>query len=120
MIFTIYFVFFFMILRFSVTLFNFISDPKLRRVNKHYDRLVSVLIPVRNEEENILKLLKSIHCQDYQDYEVIILDDGSTDNTYKICKRFAAHHPKFSVIKGNELPKGWLGKNYACHQLALK
>ncbi|MEO6978159.1 MAG: glycosyltransferase family A protein, partial [Mucilaginibacter sp.] len=43
-----------------------------------------------------------------------------TDNTYKICARFAAAHPNFSIIKGDELPGDWLGKNYACHQLAIK
>jgi glycosyltransferase involved in cell wall biosynthesis len=110
--------FVFIILRFAVTLFNFISDPKLRRVNRHYEDTVSILIPVRNEEENILSLLQSIQNQDYRNYEVLILDDESTDNTYKICADFAAKYPSFRVIKGDKLPHGWLGKNHACHQLA--
>jgi glycosyltransferase involved in cell wall biosynthesis len=110
--------FVFIILRFAVTLFNFISDPKLRRVNRPYNDLVSILIPVRNEEADILNLLQSIHQQDYQNYEVLILDDDSTDATYTICAEFAAAHPRFRVIKGETLPRGWLGKNYACHQLA--
>ncbi|HEY4194427.1 MAG TPA: glycosyltransferase family 2 protein, partial [Mucilaginibacter sp.] len=70
------------------------------------------------EESNILALLNSIYHQDYQDYEVIILDDDSSDNTYEICTKFAAVHPAFRVIKGKELAGQWLGKNYACHQLA--
>ena len=111
---------FFIVLRFAVTLFNFISDPKLRRVGKHYQSLVSILIPVRNEEGNILQLLESITRQDYQDYEVIILDDDSTDNTYQVCRGYADKHPLFRVIKGEPLPKGWLGKNFACHQLASR
>lgn len=110
--------FFFIILRFAVTLFNFISDPKLRRVSKSYTDLVSILIPVRNEEGNILTLLQSIHQQDYPHYEVLILDDGSTDRTYEICSAFAAGHSLFRVIKGDKLPTSWLGKNYACYQLA--
>jgi glycosyltransferase involved in cell wall biosynthesis len=114
----IYATFFFIILRFAVTLFNFISDPKLRRVNKMYTNFVSILIPARNEESNILALLTSIHQQDYPDYEVIILDDDSSDRTYDICAEFAAKHPAFRVIKGKELTGHWLGKNYACHQLA--
>lgn len=109
---------FFIVLRFSVTLFNFISDPKLRRVGKQYSDMVSILIPVRNEADNILTLLKSIHQQDYQNYEVIILDDGSTDDTFAVCSVFNKTHPKFNVIKGGGLPAGWIGKNYACHQLA--
>jgi glycosyltransferase involved in cell wall biosynthesis len=111
-------IFFFLILRFVVTLFNFISNPKLRRVAKRYHDKVSILIPVRNEEENILFLLESIAVQDYADYEVIILDDDSTDKTFEICSKFAAQNPKFSIIKGEPLPADWLGKNYACHQLA--
>jgi glycosyltransferase involved in cell wall biosynthesis len=111
-------IFFFLILRFVVTLFNFISNPKLRRVAKRYHDKVSVLIPVRNEEENILFLLESIAVQDYADYEVIILDDDSTDKTFEICEKFAIQNPKFTVIKGEALPGDWLGKNYACHQLA--
>ena len=110
--------FFFIILRFGVTIFNFISDPKLRRVNKLYQNKVSILIPARNEEDNILNLLVSIEKQNYQNYEVIILDDESADDTYAVCAGFAAAHSRFRVIKGKPLPKGWLGKNYACHQLA--
>lgn len=118
MLVAIYITFVFLILRFSVTIFNFISDPKLRRVNKNYTSLVSILIPARNEEDNILALLTSILHQDYRDYEVIVLDDDSSDNTYDICVRFAADHPAFRVVKGKELTGQWLGKNYACHQLA--
>jgi glycosyltransferase involved in cell wall biosynthesis len=111
-------VFFFLVLRFAVTVFNFISDPKLRKINRMQQELVSILIPARNEEANIISLLQSIHEQDYPHYEVIILDDDSTDNTYALCESFAAGHPKFRVIRGKSLEKGWLGKNYACHQLA--
>ena len=114
----IYVTFIFIILRFVVTLFNFVSDPKLRRVNKNYTDLVSILIPARNEEENILDLLLSIQKQDYLHYEVIVLDDNSSDNTYTLCAEFAARHHAFKVVRGKELADGWLGKNYACHQLA--
>jgi glycosyltransferase involved in cell wall biosynthesis len=114
----IFITFIFIVLRFTVTLFNFISNPKLPHVKRYYDQLVSILIPVRNEQDNILTLLQSIHKQDYSNYEVIILDDGSDDNTYKICEAFAKKHPRFKVIKGEPLPYDWLGKNYACHQLA--
>lgn len=118
MIIAICFVLFFLILRFVVTLFNFVSDPKLRRVSKHYSDLVSILIPVRNEEANIIDLLLSIQQQDYHNYEVLILDDSSTDNTYRLCSDFSKNDTRFKVIKGKPLQAGWLGKNYACHQLA--
>ncbi|MFI5161457.1 MAG: glycosyltransferase [Sphingobacteriales bacterium] len=118
MILIIYITFIFLVLRFVVTLFNFVSDPKLRRVSRSYTDLVSILIPARNEEGNILTLLNSIIEQDYQNYEVIILDDDSSDNTYAICSDFAARHHAFRVVKGKALNSQWLGKNYACHQLA--
>jgi glycosyltransferase involved in cell wall biosynthesis len=76
------------------------------------------LIPARNEEENIIPLLESIQLQDYKDFEVIVYDDESTDETYAVCAAFSAVNPHFRVIKGSKLPEGWLGKNYACDQLA--
>ena len=118
MIVAIFITFIFLVLRFTVTLFNFISNPKLPHVKRLSIQLVSILIPVRNEEDNILALLQSIYNQDYTEYEVIILDDSSDDDTYNICKNFASRHYQFRVIKGKELPHDWLGKNYACHQLA--
>jgi glycosyltransferase involved in cell wall biosynthesis len=111
-------IFFFIILRFVVTLFNFISDPKLRKIARRYDDLVSILIPARNEEANIISLLQSINAQDYKNYEVVVLDDDSDDQTYQLCAAYAASHAKFKVIKGDALPADWLGKNYACHQLS--
>lgn len=111
-------IFFFLILRFCVTLFNFISNPKITKVSHRYHDLVSVLIPARDEEKNILTLLQSLKNQDYKDIEVIVLDDHSSDETYNITADFASENPAFKVIKGKELPTGWLGKNFACHQLA--
>jgi len=81
---------------------------------------VSILIPARNEEANIANLLNSILGQDYKDFEVIVYDDQSSDNTYAICSQFASEHANISVIKGGEIPNGWLGKNHACHQLSKK
>ena len=114
----IYFIFLFLIVRFTVTLFNFISNPKLTSSPREYDDLVSVLIPARNEEQNILGLLQSLRDQDYRNYEVVVLDDHSSDTTYAICASFASSHARFRVVPSKELPKGWLGKNFACYQLA--
>lgn len=83
-----------------------------------YNDFVSILIPVRNEEKDILNLLKSIRKQNYQHYEVIVLDDNSTDSTLQICRNFCETESRFQVLSGKALPKDWLGKNYACFQLA--
>lgn len=114
----LYPVFFFLILRFTVTLFNFISNPKLTYSVRQYKKLVSILIPARNEAENILLLLQSISKQNYEYFEVIVLDDHSDDETFNLCKQFSEADNRFQVIKGEELPVGWLGKNFACYQLA--
>jgi glycosyltransferase involved in cell wall biosynthesis len=113
----IFITFIFLVLRFTVTLFNFMSNPKLPHIKMPGNQLVSILIPARNEEDNILTLLQSIVAQDYENYEVIILDDNSEDNTLQICADFATKHHRFRIIKGETLPYDWLGKNYACHQL---
>ncbi len=112
-----YIIFFFLIIRFAVTLFNFISNPKLPSSSRKYTDLVSILIPARNEEGRIESLLQSISDQSYQNLEVLILDDQSTDATFNICTAYAQQDDRFKVFKGNKLPEGWLGKNYACHQL---
>src|SRR6476661_4152871 len=118
MIILFYIIFFFLILRFTVTLFNFISNPKLSASPKQYHHLVSVLIPARNEAKTISKLLTSLQKQDYQHLEIIVLDDNSDDETYIICQEFANKDTRFRAIKGLELPSTWLGKNFACYQLA--
>ncbi|MET4083507.1 glycosyltransferase involved in cell wall biosynthesis [Pedobacter sp. UYP30] len=114
----LYAVLIFLVIRFSVTLFNFLSNPRLPKLFKHFSTKVSILIPARNEQENIIKLLLSIKNQDYEHYEVLILDDHSEDNTCAVVSKFCAENPKFRIIRGKELPIGWLGKNFACHQLA--
>jgi chlorobactene glucosyltransferase len=95
--------------------------------NKHSDKdiqnklpFVSVLVPARNEERNILNLLNSISNQNYPNYELIILDDNSTDNTANIVSEFIANNSYINIqlIIGRELPSGWIGKNWACFQLS--
>jgi chlorobactene glucosyltransferase len=114
----VYVVFFFLVIRFSVTLFNFISRPFLFKSTQPHQELVSVLIPARNEERNMAKLLTSLAEEDYPNLEILVLDDGSTDATAAICASFAAKDNRIIVHTGQPLAEGWLGKNYACHQLA--
>jgi glycosyltransferase involved in cell wall biosynthesis len=121
MVIVISFTLIFIVLRFTVTLFNFISNPKLQHVNRQYADMVSILIPARNEENTILFMLQTLSLIDsYDNFEVIVYDDESTDCTYEICQKFASVHSQFSVIKGGTLPEGWLGKNHACYQLSRK
>lgn len=79
---------------------------------------VSVLVPARNEARNIRRCLESLLAQDYPLMEVLVLDDGSTDETPEIVAEMARQDPRLRLIPGQPLPSGWMGKNFACHQLA--
>lgn len=106
------------LINFVITVFNFFSRPYLRSNLTTSLPLVSILIPARNESEMILTLLSSLVTQDYQNIEVFILDDNSSDDTASIIENFCLSHSNYKLIKGQPLPKGWLGKSFACYQLA--
>jgi chlorobactene glucosyltransferase len=77
---------------------------------------VSILIPARNEARVIGETLRCLLRQDYPHFEVLLLDDHSTDGTGTIARDLA--DPRLKVIAGAPLPSGWMGKNWACHQLS--
>lgn len=81
-------------------------------------RPVSVLVPARNEARNIHRCLRSLLAQDYPLLEVLVLDDGSTDATADIVAEMAREDLRLRLVHGQTLPQGWMGKNFACHQLA--
>ncbi|MDD5399262.1 MAG: glycosyltransferase, partial [Dehalococcoidia bacterium] len=78
----------------------------------------SVLVPARNEEANIGGCAGGLLDQDYPDFQVIVLDDNSTDRTWQILQDLAAEDTRLALIKGKPLPDDWLGKHWACSQLA--
>lgn len=102
-----------------IVLWNLLVFRKRKYEEIQDDKLpfVSVLIPARNEERSIRKCVESILAQDYPRFEVIVLNDNSEDATHDILKELEGKHERLRVINGKELPEGWTGKNYACHQL---
>lgn len=94
--------------------------PVLKPASISPDELISlsILIPARNEEKRIEACLQSIVDQRLYPKELIILDDHSTDQTRAIVERFAETYPWIRVQSGQPLKRGWLGKSYACSQLA--
>lgn len=74
---------------------------------------VSVIIPARNEARDIRQALTSVLALDYPDFEVIVLNDRSEDETGNILDDLAQTYPQLKVVHIQELPDGWLGKNHA-------
>jgi len=80
--------------------------------------LISVLVPARDEEANIGACMDSLLKQDYPNFEVLVLDDNSSDNTAAIVQRYAAADNHIRPLSGETLPPDWTGKSFACYQLA--
>ncbi len=97
---------------------NLVWRQWLHRKNPLTASRVSILIPARNEEENIGRLLESIKAQVYPEWEAIVYDDLSEDQSAEIASRFASEDKRIRLVRGRGLPGGWRGKNHACHQLA--
>lgn len=110
----------FLFLRTLVSMVNAFSYLHLPNQKPDSFPKVSVLIPARNEEATIGKLLESLEKQDYPDFEVIVCNDHSSDNTEEILNWFSGENQQFHWFLGEKLRDNWLGKNFACHQLAQK
>ncbi len=84
---------------------------------------VSIIVPARNEEEDIEQGLRGLLALDYDNYEVIAVNDRSTDRTGEIMDRVAASpaaHGCLRIVHVNELPSGWLGKTHAMWSAGLQ
>ena len=122
---------------FSSALKSILHSPKLRgfqlernredvgkkSLQSHDEKMeklpvVSVIIPARNEQDNIQKCLESLVLQDYPNYEIIAINDSSTDATSKILHKVASIYPEreIKVIDLGPKPSGWVGKSWACFQ----
>lgn len=115
----IYSVLVILLIIFSVTLFNFFTAPMLEKgTESSQDQNISILIPARNEANNIKRCLESMCQQTHENLEIIVLDDHSTDATSDLIQSFRKRDSRVQLINGKNLPDGWTGKNWACHQLA--
>ena len=75
---------------------------------------VSIIVPARNEEKSISKCIRSLLSQDYDNYEVIAIDDSSTDETLSIISKLSENDNRLMVVKSPPRPDDWVGKNWAC------
>ena len=104
--------------------------PKLADISRpEWDRMpscpsrVTIIVPALNEEDDIGRALNDLLALDYGNYEVIAVDDRSTDRTGEIMDRVAAQsnaQGRLKVIHVDTLPQGWLGKPHAMWRAALQ
>jgi glycosyltransferase involved in cell wall biosynthesis len=77
---------------------------------------LSVVIPARNEKQRLEEALRTVLGQEYPGIlEVVLVDDRSGDGTGETMERLAAGNDSVVVVRVEELPEGWLGKNHAIH-----
>ena len=97
--------------------------PKLLFL-KSYENIVfpkvSVILPARNEEKYIEKCLDSLLKQDYSNYEIVAINDSSSDRTGEIIQKYSTKNSKIIFINAEAKPEGWTGKNWACYQGYIK
>lgn len=96
-----------------MTMINFFS---LRNPQNVVDQNTGVLVPLRNEAENIQDLIVTLSQQE-GDFHFYLLDDNSEDLTYELLNQYTAGDLRFTVIKGAPLKQGWIGKTWALQQL---
>lgn len=85
--------------------------PGVEAADARPDIKLSVVIPARNEAENLRRLLPSLQGQDWAPHEIVLVDDQSEDETAKVASELGAR-----VLAGEPVPDGWKGKPWACAQ----
>jgi len=77
---------------------------------------VSIILPARNEEKRIKKCVESLLDQDYSNFELILVNDGSTDKTLDIIKQISMNDDRVKVIDLKSKPADWVGTNWPIFQ----
>ena len=104
--------------RLMVAMVNLLSRQTLPHGTPGNTHPVSILIPARNEEKNIGNLLDDLYQIDYNPIEILVYDDDSIDQTAAIIRDKGLKDHRIRYFKGDGPVQGWLGKNFACDQLA--
>lgn len=96
----------------------FLRKPRNSLISEQHIPFVSILIPMRNEEKNVTTLIQNLKELTYENFEVILLDDRSEDNTKPLALKAIGSDKRFQLMEGVPLQEGWVGKVHACHQLS--
>ena len=104
---------------------NLLTFPRLRTtpISSQQLPMLSILVPARNEEQSIEACIRSLLIQDYEPLEVLVLNDDSSDTTGAIVQHIihtlpTSQQTRLRLLQGAPLPPMWVGKNFACFQLA--
>ncbi|MEO0557166.1 MAG: glycosyltransferase family 2 protein [Bacteroidota bacterium] len=93
-----------------------LTRSRTRRTPLPSGMKVSVLVPARNEEENLRRLLPTLLSQEGVELEIIVVDDASEDGTWDVLQQHA--DPRLKPVRGSGPPAGWVGKPHALYQAA--
>ncbi len=98
------------------------QSPRLERIKNIKNTLprVSIILPARNEERYIRRCIDSLIKQDYPDFEIVLVNDESSDKTLDIMNEYQNSYPDIKVLSVNRPDEDWIGKNWACYQGYLK
>lgn len=114
------FILFFSLFQLLISLVNWVFRVRLKKeIKTKTDKRISILIPARNEEENIGNILEDLISTSPIIMEILVFDDESSDNTRNIIKEYSLRDSRIRLIESNGLERGWMGKNFACHNLSL-
>lgn len=101
-----------------ISILNTLSFPRLKPASPAAAPFVSLLVPARDEASVIANTVQRLLRQDYPHFELLLLDDDSSDGTAQIARLAADGDARLRVLPGKPLTAGWTGKNWACSQLA--
>ncbi len=102
-------------------LLNAFTFPRLQAGKRESKQpFVSIIIPMRDEAERVGETVRTLLAQDYPHFELILLDDQSSDGSAEVARSAAHGDRRLILLQGEPLPAGWLGKNWACHQAAQR
>jgi chlorobactene glucosyltransferase len=94
-----------------------ILEDSIKQNRNNKPPKVSIILAARNEEKHIAKCFESLLKQDYPNFEIIAVDDSSSDSTYKIMQTYQLlNSDKMTVINAGQPSDEWTGKNWACYQ----
>jgi chlorobactene glucosyltransferase len=90
--------------------------PDVARGRHAPSPLVSVVVPMRDEARNAAGIVRSVLAQDYDLFELVVVDDRSGDGTASAARAAGGDDPRLRIVEGQPLPAGWVGKPWACAQ----